>query len=71
MLEQTKWTSLSGAAAYLDVSTDTIGRRAIPFVDGMPRVPGMVRYKLLKLGENTRKERRYSVDDLDALLEIA
>jgi hypothetical protein len=69
MLEYTKWASLSGAAAYIDVSTDTIGRRAVPFVEGKPRVSGKVRWKLLKLGEGTRMERRYFVDDLDFWLE--
>jgi len=60
------WLSLGGAADYMGVSEDTIGRRAIPWQDAP--VPGRVRYKLLKLGENTRMERRYYVPDLETLL---
>jgi len=69
MLEYTKWASLSGAAAYIVVSTDTIGRRAVPVVERKPRVPEKVRWKFLKLGEGTRMERRYFVEDLDFWLE--
>jgi len=65
-----KWLSLSGAAAYLDVSDDTILRRAIPFDEKNPDgwVEGKIRWKYLKLGQNTRQDRRYIVDDLDRLL---
>ncbi len=60
------WLSLSSAAAHLDVSTDTVLRRAIPWSDDV--VPGKIRWKFLKLGEDTRQERRYYAPDLDALL---
>jgi hypothetical protein len=61
-----KWLSLSGAAEYIDVSNDTISRRAVPWAD--QPVPGCIRWKYLKLGENTRQERRYFSEDLEALL---
>ena len=60
------WLSRKGAAEKLDVSVDTIERRAIPWQD-YP-VPGRLRYKYLKLGEETRQERRYCEEDLEALL---
>jgi hypothetical protein len=60
------WLSRKGAAEKLDVSVDTIERRAIPWQD-VP-VPGKLRYKYLKLGEETRQERRYCEEDLEALL---
>ena len=60
------WVSLGDAADYMGVSEDTVGRRAIPWQDTPS--PGRLRYKLLKLGENTRMERRYYVPDLKALI---
>lgn len=61
-----KWFSLSSAADYMDVSTDTIGRRAVCW-QCAPE-PGKIRYKLLKLGDGTRMERRYFGEDLEALV---
>jgi hypothetical protein len=63
------WLSLSGAAEYLDVSNDTLGRRATEWQN--EPVIGKVRWKYLKLGDNTRMERRYYAPDLDALLVTA
>jgi hypothetical protein len=60
------WLSRKGAAEKLDVSVDTIDRRAIPWQEDP--VPGKLRYKYLKLGEETRQERRYCEEDLEALL---
>ena len=60
------WLSLSAAAEYLDCSKDTILRRAVPWKD--VRAAGTVRYKFLKLGADTRMERRYYVPDLDGFL---
>ena len=60
------WLSRKGAAEKLDVSVDTIERRAIPWQD--EPVLGKLRYKYLKLGEETRQDRRYCEEDLDALL---
>ena len=62
------WVSLSGAANCLDVSTETIGRRAVEWPKHNQSVPSKIRYKFLKLGEGTRQERRYYVPDLEALL---
>jgi hypothetical protein len=45
---------------------DSIQRRAIWWQD--EPVPGKLRYKLLKLGENTRRERRFFEPDVEALL---
>lgn len=61
-----RWLSLGAAARYLDVDESTVNRRAIPWSDNP--VPGKLRWKLLKLGEDTRKERRYILDDLEALV---
>ena len=60
------WLSRKGAAEKLDVSVDTIERRAIPWQD--EPVPGKLRYKFLKLGEETRQDRRYCEEDVEALL---
>jgi hypothetical protein len=64
----TLWFSASGAANFLDVSTDTILRRAIPWPKDNNPILGKIRYKRLKLGENTRQERRYFRPDLESLL---
>ena len=60
------WLSRKGAAEKLDVSVDTIERRAIPWQD--EPVSGKLRYKFLKLGEETRQDRRYCEEDVEALL---
>ncbi len=65
-MNNNNWKCLSGGADHIDVSADTILRRAIPWSD--EPVPGKVRFKYLKLGVDTRQERRYYVPDLDALL---
>jgi hypothetical protein len=41
------WLALSGAAEYIDVSTDTISRRAVEWPKDNVPVPGKVRYKYL------------------------
>jgi hypothetical protein len=65
----TEWLSLSGAARYLDVSPDTISRRGIDWPkDGKP-VLGKLRRAPLKLGDDTRQEKRYIVDDLESLIQ--
>jgi hypothetical protein len=60
------WLSRRGAAEKLDVSVDTVERRAIPWQE--EPVTGRLRYKYLKLGDQTRQDRRYCEEDLDALL---
>src|ERR1035441_6353252 len=60
------WVSLGTAAALIDVSKDTILRRAVPWQ--LERVPNRIRFKLLKLDPGTRQERRYLARDLEALL---
>lgn len=69
MNDLTVWQSASGAAKFLDVSADTIHRRAIPWHES--QVQGKIRFKLLKLGDGTRMERRYYKPDLEALLVMA
>jgi hypothetical protein len=49
------WLSRKGAAEKLAVSVDTVERRAIPWQDDP--VPGKLRYKYLKLEEETRQDR--------------
>ncbi len=62
------WLSRREAARKISVSTDTIERRSIQW---RPEpVPGKLRYKLLKLGEDTWRERRYFEPDVEALLEL-
>ena len=62
------WLSRREAARKISVSTDTIERRSVPW---RPEpVPGKLRYKLLKLGEDTWRERRYFEPDVEALLEV-
>jgi len=63
-----KWLSLGTAAEYLDCSADTVCRRAIPWQEEAAK--GRIRFKLLQLNEDKskRRERRYFLDDLDALL---
>ncbi len=74
MGERTLWASLSGAAAFIDLSADSILRRAVEFSGGPddihlhPCPEGKVRYKKLKLGNDTRQERRYYLPDLTRLL---
>lgn len=60
------WFSAGTAAEFVDVSPDTVHRRAIPWRE-LP-MPGKIRFKLLKLGEGTRQERRYYKPDVEALL---
>jgi len=50
------WLSRREAAAKVSVSVDTIERSPVPWQD--EPVPGKLRYKLLKLGPDTRQERR-------------
>jgi len=74
MEERMVWASLSGAAEFIDVSTDTISRRAVEFLGDPKQIhlqacpDGKVRYKNLKLGEDTRRERRYYLSDLELWL---
>jgi len=70
MSKRTLWASLSGAAEFIDLSPDSILRRALEYrgdpdeIHLHPCPEGMVRYKKLKLGKNTRQERRYYLPDL-------
>jgi hypothetical protein len=61
------WLSRKEAAGKISVSVDTVERRAVPWQD--QRVPQRIRFKLLKLAEDTRQERRYFEPDVEALLE--
>ena len=60
------WLSRKQAAQKIGVSVDTVDRRATPWQS--EPVKHRVRFKLLKLDENTRQERRYYEADLEALL---
>jgi hypothetical protein len=60
------WVSLGTSAALIDVSNDTILRRAVLWQ--LERVPSRIRYKLLKLDIGTRQERRHLAPDVEALL---
>lgn len=62
----TVWLSAKEAAKKLNVSTDTIGRRAIPWQDAGE--PYKVRYKYLVLDEGAEPVRRYYEPDVEALL---
>lgn len=58
------WLSLQRAAAHLNVSKDTILRRATNWQD--QPIKGRVRRKKLQLGDHTRQDSRYYRPDLDA-----
>ena len=66
MVANTVWLSLANAAEYLDVSKDTVLRRAVEWSD--EPVPGKVRTKYLALGTDTRQDRRYYLPDLERWL---
>jgi hypothetical protein len=59
------WVALRHAAAYLDVSPDTIGRWGIPMKSHPEVVPGKLRFKIV-IGTG---EKRYYRPDLDLTLE--
>jgi hypothetical protein len=61
------WLSRKDAIRKISVSVDTVERRAVPWQE--QRVPQQIRFKLLKLAEDTRQERRYFEPDVEALLE--
>ena len=70
MCGKTLWASLSDAAEFIDVSSDTILRRGVEFKGNPSEIhlstcqDGKIRHMKLKLGVNTRQERRYYVPDL-------
>ena len=66
MIANIVWLSLAKAAEYLDVSKDTVLRRAVEWTD--EPVPGKVRTKYLVLGADTRQDRRYYAPDLERWL---
>jgi hypothetical protein len=68
MIANIVWLSLAKAAEYLDVSKDTVLRRAVEWTD--EPVPRKVRTKYLVLGADARQDRRYFVPDLERWLSI-
>jgi len=66
MIVNIMWLSLAKAAEFLDVSKDTVLRRAVEWSD--EAVPGKVRTKYLVLGNDTRSDRRYYLPDLEKWL---
>jgi hypothetical protein len=66
-LNQKLWVRAKTAADVVDVSRDTVERRGIPWQDHP--VPHRLRYKLLRLSEETEPERRYYLPDLRNFLE--
>lgn len=66
MVANLLWLSLANAAEYLDVSKDTVLRRAVEWSE--EPVPGKVRTKYLVLGIDTRQDRRYYSPDLESWL---
>ena len=60
--------SRKDAAKKIGVSVQTIQRRAIAWDDDVGFIPGKVRFKFLKLDDDTRQERRYYEPDVEALL---
>jgi hypothetical protein len=65
-----QWLCCSHASAMIDVSDDTIQRRAVPWDDKVGSREGKIRYKHLDLnpGSRKKKERRYYAPDVLALL---
>lgn len=60
-----RWVGITNAAALIDSSTEYIEDRATPWPDDDAVVPGSVRY----LVRGVKRERRYFVPDVEALLE--
>jgi len=67
---KTLWARLSDAAKFIGVSPDIILRRGVEFHGNASEIhlrtcpDGKMRHMRLKLGDNTRQERRYYVPDL-------
>lgn len=65
MLNESFWGGLNKVVGIIDVSEDTILRRAAEFkgdvndIQNQPCPEGKVRFKMLRLGKATRQERRY------------
>lgn len=66
MMDERCWVKCKSMATFLDVSRDTIERRAIPWQEAP--VPHRFRYKLLHLAEGTDPERRYYFPDAASFL---
>lgn len=67
----TQWLSAQHAAAAIDVSTDSIERRAVPWDPDLPNNgynEGKVRYKELGLNVGKKGDRRYYAPDVFELL---
>jgi hypothetical protein len=62
------WLSAKEAAKKLSLSTDSIERRAIPFIE--THIPHKIRYKFLQLDEGGEMVRRYYEPDCEALLKV-
>jgi hypothetical protein len=62
------WLTRRDAARKIGVSVQTIQRRAVPWNDNAGFMSGKVRFKFLKLDDDTRQERRYYEPDVEALL---
>lgn len=65
-LDQRLWLRCKTIAEILDVSRDTVERRAIPWQDHPVR--HCFRYKLLELSPDTDPERRYYLPDVKTFL---
>src|ERR1700690_711991 len=62
------WVKCVTVADYLDVSRDTIERRAIEWDDKVGYVPHRFRYRLIELNEGKPGQRRYYFADAEAFL---
>lgn len=62
-----RWVKGKSLAAFLDVSRDTIERRAVPWQESP--VPHRFRFKLLQLDATTPPERRYFLRDAEQCLQ--
>ena len=60
------WLSMTEATRKLSVSDETINRRAIPYQSDP--VPFKIRWKMLKLDEDTEEGRRFLESDAEAFL---
>ncbi len=63
-----QWVSCQHAAAMIDLSVDTIQRRAIPDDDKVGYVDGKIRFKELGLNPGKVGDRRYYAPDVLLLL---
>jgi hypothetical protein len=60
------WLSVDDVAKKLSISPESVYRRAIPWQ--ADPIPHIIRWKILKLDEDTEEGRRFLGEDIEAML---